>query len=238
MKNVHERIKEFLQNRHSGAQQLAGEALEIIIGLYNSNTTSSEILEFLNKCALQFYQMVPIIKIKEHFIEHGFNKESIHAFDKLLADVSYIKNASFLFDSKKKVLTFSNSSSVKKMLIYHKDKISEVICCRSLPLGEGENLSELLSGSGINATLIEDSEAAHYLEQCDLVLIGADAVTEDFIVNKVGTLQLTVTARYLNKPVYVVVSVLKRIEKQHYLAEKLERYFEKIDTSLITEIIS
>ena len=238
MKNVHERIKELLQNRSSGAQQLTEEALKIINELYDSNTTSAEILEFLNKCALQFYQMVPLVKIKEHFIDHGVNKESIHAFDKLLADVSYIKNASFLFDSKKKVLTFSNSSSVRKTLIHHKDKISEVICCRSLPLGEGKNLAELLSESGINVTLIEDSEAARYLSRCDFVLIGADAVTEEFFVNKVGTLQLILAARYFATPVYVVVSILKRIEKQHYLAEKLERYFEKIDTSLITEIIS
>ncbi len=238
MKNVHERIKEFLQNRHSGAQQLAEEALEIIIGLYNSNTTSSEILEFLNKCALQFYQMVPIIKLDEYFKKNGVNEISINAFRKLLSDDSYKKNASALFDSKKRVLTFSNSSSVKKMLIYHKDKISEVICCRSLPLGEGENLSELLSGSGINATLIEDSEAARYLSSCDFILLGADAVTEDFIVNKIGTLQIVLTANYLKKSVYVVVSKLKMIERKHYLVEKLEQYFERIDTSLITEIIS
>ena len=238
MYNVHDRIDKFLQNRYSGAQQLAEEALEIINEFYNSNTTSVEILEFLNKCAMQFYQMVPIIKIKEHFIEHGVNKESIHAFDKLLADVSYIKNASVLFDSKKKVLTFSNSSSVRKTLTHHKEKISKVICCRSLPLGEGEFLKDQLEEEGIFATLIEDSEAARYLSSCDFILLGADAVTEDFIVNKIGTLQIILAARYLKKSVYVVVSKLKMIERKHYLAEKLEQYFERIDISNITEIIS
>jgi len=123
-------------------------------------------------------------------------------------------------------------------LIHYKDALSEVICCRSLPLGEGKFLNDKLVEEGIFSTLIEDSEAACYLSRCDFVLIGADAVIEDFIVNKIGTLQLVLTARYLKIPVYVVVSKLKMIERRQYLVEKLEQYFERIDTSLITEIIS
>ncbi len=238
MKNVHERIKEFLHNRSSGAQELTQQAFDIVKELLNSGTPSLEIINFLEKGTEQFCQMVPIIKLNEHFQKNGVSENSINVFQKLLSDESYLKKASVLFDSKKKVLTFSNSSSVRNTLIHYKDALSEVICCRSLPLGEGEFLNDKLAEEGIFTTLIEDSEAACYLSRCDFVLIGADAVTKEFFVNKVGTLQLTVTARYMNKPVYVVVSVLKRIEKQHYLAEKLERYFERIDTSLITEIIN
>jgi len=238
MKNVHERIKEFLGNRYSGAQELTQQAFDIVKELFYSGTPSTEIINFLKKGAEQFYQMVSIIKLNEHFQKKGVSENSICTFQKLLFDDSYIKNTSILFNSKKKVLTFSNSSSVRNILIHYKEALSEVICCRSLPLGEGQFLNEKFVEEGIFSTLIEDSEAARYFPKCDFILIGADAVTEDFIVNKIGTLQLVLTARHFTIPVYVAVSKLKKIERKHYLAEKLEQYFERIDISLITEIIS
>jgi len=238
MENARDRIKEFLRNRSSGAQELTRQAFDIVTEIFDSGTPSSEIHNFMESGAAQFYQMVPIIKLDEYFRKNGVNEISINAFRKLLSDDSYKKNASVLFDSKKRVLTFSNSSSVRNTLIYSKEALSEVICCRSLPLGEGEFLKDQLEEEGIFTTLIEDSEAARYLSSCDFILLGADAVTEDFIVNKIGTLQIVLAARYLKKFVYVVVSKLKMIERKHYLVEKLEQYFERIDISLITEIIS
>ena len=238
MENSSELISEFLHNRSSGAQELAQQALDIVKAFYFSHTSTPEIFDFLCKSAGQFHQMVPLIKIRDHFQKYGVGKSSIEAFERLLYDTSYISHAAFLFDTPKSVLTFSNSSSVKAVLLHYKNSLKKVICCRSLPLGEGEFLHDSLIEQDVKSSIIEDAEAANYLGSVDFVVIGADAVTEDFVVNKVGTLSLVLTARHFGVPLYVIVSPLKMIQSKNYLAEKLEQYFEKIDSSLITEIVN
>jgi len=230
-------IHEFLRDRSSGSMTLASHAINIVKRLYSSKSTEQRIQDFLHKAVERFPQMVVIKKLHDHFLQHSVSDESICAFENLLADNSYIAKAGFLFDTMKKVITFSRSNSVEQVLVHYKEKIERVICCHSLPLGEGKKIAESLKTGGMDTQLIEDAELSKYMIDHDMLLVGADAITESYFVNKVGTLQAILVANYFKKPVYVISSRMKEMSEQAYVAIDPGRYFEKIDKQLITEVI-
>jgi translation initiation factor eIF-2B subunit delta len=65
----------------------------------------------------------------------------------------------------------------------------------------------------VEATLIVDSAAGHYLDECDRVLLGMSAIVEDTLYNRVGTFPIAATAAELAVPVSVVGASEKRIEE-------------------------
>lgn len=233
---IENQIQEFLRDHSSGSRTLAASALVIIRHLFEMGNNDARIKNFLEKAAERFPQMVVIKKLKEHFSDEVSDK-TLKEFDSLLSDKSYIENAQFLFDAPKKIVTFSRSSAVEDVLIYYKDSVEKITCCHSFPLGEGKKSSEVLKKNNINSCLIEDLQMSHFLPDSDFVLIGADAITESFFVNKIGTLQAVLLAQYFKKPVYVISSPLKKIEKNNYSLKKLGQYFETIENSLITDFI-
>ncbi len=233
---IENQIQEFLRNRSSGSHELARHALGIISRLHTTGNSNARIKNFLEKAAERFPQMVVITKLKEHF-SNDISDNIIEEFENLLSDTSYIENAQFLFNAPKKIVTFSRSIAVEEVLIYYKNFIEKATCCHSLPLGEGKKFSEDLKKNNFNSRLIEDAELSHFLPDSDFLLLGADAITESFFVNKVGTLQSVLVTQYFNKPVYVLSSPLKKIKKSNYSSEKLGQYFETIKNSLITDFI-
>lgn len=233
---IENQIQELLRDRSSGSQELAEKALKIIKRLYSAGNTASRINNFLEKTAERFPQMVAIIKLKEHFSDEISDK-TIHEFENLLSDKSYIENASLLFDTTKKIITFSRSSAVEDVIIYYKKYVDKVTCCHSLPLGEGKKFAEDLKKNMISSQLVEDGELSRFIPDSDFMLLGADAITEDLFMNKIGTLQAVLLAQHFKKPVYVISSPLKKIKKSDYSLEKLGQYFEAIDNSLITDFI-
>ena len=233
---IESQIQEFLRDHSSGSHELAQHALEIIKRLHAKENNTARIINFLEKAAERFPQMVVITKLKEHFFDDVSDK-ALKEFENLLSDKSYIGNAKFLFEVPKKIITFSRSSAVEDIILCYKKSIHNVTCCHSLPLGEGKKFSEDLKKNNINSCLIEDSKLSHFMPDSDFLLVGADAITESFFVNKVGTLQAVLLAQYFHKPVYVLSSPLKKIKKSNYSSEKLGQYFETIENSLITDFI-
>jgi translation initiation factor 2B subunit (eIF-2B alpha/beta/delta family) len=86
------------------------------------------------------------------------------------------------------VLTISSSSAVRETILNHPEaKSLRIIVPESRPMREGVLLAEGLSQAGLDVTLIADLAFGSYLEDLDYFLCGADAVTEQFLVNKIGT---------------------------------------------------
>jgi translation initiation factor 2B subunit (eIF-2B alpha/beta/delta family) len=70
-------------------------------------------------------------------------------------------------------------------------------------------MARRLAAAGINVTLITDAQAGVFVEQADVVLLGADAVTPDGVVNKVGSRLLALAAKAAGVPVVAVTECLK-----------------------------
>ncbi|MBC7186785.1 MAG: hypothetical protein H5U38_07090 [Calditrichaeota bacterium] len=109
------------------------------------------------------------------------------------------------------VLTHSYSSSVFAGLKQAKaaDRRFKAIVTESRPLLEGRLLAKELAALGLPVTLIVDAAAPALVADSNLVLVGADMVTEQFVVNKIGTQAIAVAAQQGEVPVYAVSELSK-----------------------------
>jgi ribose 1,5-bisphosphate isomerase len=110
------------------------------------------------------------------------------------------------------VLTHCHSSTVTGMLRRAKDegKSFEVVCTESRPVFQGRITAKELLEAGIKTTLIVDSAVRYFMNEVDLVVVGADALTsEGNIVNKIGTSMVALAAKEARTPFYVVSELLK-----------------------------
>ncbi|MCX6651548.1 MAG: hypothetical protein NT131_07835 [Methanomassiliicoccales archaeon] len=110
----------------------------------------------------------------------------------------------------KRIVTLSYSSTVLAALSAM-PKGLEVLVAESLPLGEGAMTCRKLSDQGIKASLFRDSMISSVVSETDLVLVGADGVCPEGVVNKVGTRLLALAALERGKPVVALCSTAKLI---------------------------
>ena len=111
-----------------------------------------------------------------------------------------------------KVLTHCHSSTVTNMLRKAKDegKSFEVVCTESRPVFQGRITAKEMLDAGIRTTLIVDSAVRYFMNEVDLVVVGADAITsEGNVINKIGTSMVALAAKEARTPFYVVSELLK-----------------------------
>ena len=111
-----------------------------------------------------------------------------------------------------RVLTHCHSSTVTSMLRKAKldGKTFEVVCTESRPVFQGRLTAKEMLDSGIKTTMIVDSAVRHFMNEIDLVVVGADAITsEGNIINKIGTSMVALAAKEARTPFYVVSELLK-----------------------------
>lgn len=111
------------------------------------------------------------------------------------------------------ILTHSYSSNVQATLqeAWAAGRKFEVICTESRPANEGVLLAEQLGKSGIPVQLIADAAIPLMLERANTVFVGADAVSERFITNKVGTYSLALAAQAGKADFYVLCTTHKLV---------------------------
>jgi translation initiation factor 2B subunit (eIF-2B alpha/beta/delta family) len=72
----------------------------------------------------------------------------------------------------------------------------------------------MLAEEGIKINLIVDAAVGYFIPKTDLVLVGADSISEDDFVNKIGTFALGVLARRHKKPFWVAAEETKFISRE------------------------
>lgn len=156
------------------------------------------------------------------------------------------------------VATISTSESVRAVLAAAVKNGTEcrVIVSESRPSNEGVEFGTSLPAWDIPVTLVVDAALPKMVESCQLVLVGADAVSENDFVNKVGTYALALAASEAGVPVYVATLTDKLIpegvrgrpdrvwEPGEVLKEAPpgvtveNRYFERVPLSLVRGIVT
>ena len=110
------------------------------------------------------------------------------------------------------VLTHCHSSTVTNLLkrAKHDGKTFEVICTESRPAFQGQITAKEMLELGIKTTFIIDSATRFFMNEVDLVVVGADAITsEGNVINKIGTSIVALAAHEARTPFYVVSELLK-----------------------------
>ncbi|MEW5304186.1 MAG: hypothetical protein WDW36_006816 [Sanguina aurantia] len=85
-----------------------------------------------------------------------------------------------------------------------------VVVTEGRPDNTGIRTSRALHDMDIPVTMVLDSGVGYCMERVDMVLLGAEAVVENGgVINKLGTFQIAVCAKAMNKPVYVAAESYK-----------------------------
>jgi len=156
------------------------------------------------------------------------------------------------------VLTHSRSSTVLAGLLAssRSGRKFSLIATESRPMLEGRQLAEAISNAGIPVTIIVDAAAALVMDKVDLVMVGADRVAPDHVLNKVGTGMIALAARSRKIPVYCVADTTKFISPPQASARPVSppatevwpdcpggisifnRYFEEIPIEIFTAVVA
>jgi len=110
-----------------------------------------------------------------------------------------------------KILTHCYSKNVLKILKKSKKEGKNflVINTETRPNFTGRMTSEEISNYKIKSIHIIDSAVAYFIKDIDFVLVGCDGINENGILNKIGTLNIAIIAKFYKKDFYVVAPGVK-----------------------------
>ncbi|XP_017440853.1 uncharacterized protein LOC108346313 isoform X2 [Vigna angularis] len=90
------------------------------------------------------------------------------------------------------------------------NKLFRVLCTEGRPDRTGLRFSNELAKLDVAVKLVIDSAVAYTMDEVDMVFVGADGVVESGgIINMMGTYQIAMVAKSMNKPVYVAAESYK-----------------------------
>ncbi len=176
--------------------------------------------------------------------------------EKSIADIGSNK-----IENGMKIFTHCHSSSVTGALKRAKEQGKDFVVynTETRPLFQGRITAKELTKAKIHVKHFVDSGGRVALKECDLMLIGADAITsEGKVINKIGSEMFAIVAEKYSVPVYVLADSWKFDPQSIYgIPEPIEKRsskevwdkppkgveisniaFERVDPDLIAAIIS
>ena len=135
------------------------------------------------------------------------------------------------------VVTHSASSNVFAALVRHHARVTRVICTVSLPGGEGRALARRLEREGIETEVVPDAAVGRAASEADVALCGADAITEQAAVNKVGTMLLALAAEQAGIGFYVLAGTSKFLPARAWRPDDAPAY-EATPLALVDAVVT
>lgn len=127
-----------------------------------------------------------------------------------------------IIHSKSVIMTYCHSGEAMSFIKHSwtKQKEISVIACLTEPQEQGVLTAKELSREGIPVTLIDDNAMGYFIKNVDMVIVGADALRLEGLVNKIGTRLLAGTAASAHKPFYIVANSLKLDRRENFKIEE------------------
>ncbi|TFG56793.1 MAG: hypothetical protein E4H30_02935 [Methanomassiliicoccus sp.] len=190
----------------SGSSEIYSELLRELTKLVSQKPSSREWQEFATGLTKVKRSMAPIQNVAgslKVLLNASIPEEQLNGFIKgFLTDLveregqaaGTIARTVTREHRPKKIVTISYSSTVMAAILALPKEV-EVSVAESLPLGEGAVTYRRLLEKGVKVSLFRDSMIAPEVAAADLVLVGADAISPEGVVNKVGTRLLAMAAK-------------------------------------------
>ncbi|HKI78969.1 MAG TPA: hypothetical protein VKA26_10540 [Ignavibacteriaceae bacterium] len=262
IKNKKDTFDSILSDETSGSTELLSNLNDYFMSIINDPEKIRKDSQTVKNELIDFTAIMNYIKQLDVFIDKNdkegldnflkvYSKNTENTFNKIFENcVPYLKD-------KSKILTLSNSKTLFEIFKRLK-KLNgelEITVCESDPAKEGIILAERLSKIGIKTKVIPDASMSQYIRKSDAVVIGADKILGNGnVVNKIGSSNAAIIAKYFKIPFLVLSAKEKFSSKKSYkikkenpadiLNERLKNlkiqnpYFEEIESNLITKIIS
>mgnify|MGYP001773310072 CR=1 FL=1 len=135
----------------------------------------------------------------------------------------------------KVIITISYSSNARLLA---ESVGARVIALESHPGGEGK----MWGNHG--GLIIPDLTMSYFMTNADALVMGGDGLYEGFIVNKIGSLPLALTARYFGKPVIIVLESFKVRKSKPMIMHKINvsgievPLFDEIPLNLVDTLVT
>jgi translation initiation factor 2B subunit (eIF-2B alpha/beta/delta family) len=183
--------------------------------------------------------MAPLWRLGAAALSARDHREAARRFGETLAAESegVARAAEWALPRRAVVVTHSSSSNVVSALARHKGRIARVYCTASVPGGEGRALARRLDKLGIAAEVVPDAAVGRVCESASVALVGADAITEQAAVNKVGTMLLALAAQHAGIGFYVVAGTSKFLPARALRLDDAPSY-EETTLALVDAVIT
>jgi translation initiation factor 2B subunit (eIF-2B alpha/beta/delta family) len=235
-------LSDILSDRVSGASALYRRALRLFIDdpSYGAQSRRDRALRRLRET---FPEMAVFAFLQKEL--KGAGTDSLAAILNRLHDeaeaepIEIGRRLDRIWKRKRRVVTFSQSSLVMRLLLERRSRIDRLLISTAAPNNEGAIAAARYVSAGIDVCLSADAALPGLVRRGDYILVGADCVTERFFVNKCGTLPLLLTACAVGAVSLIVFERFKRaaardysfIPRQHPAAEILPGPKRGIDIS-------
>ena len=151
------------------------------------------------------------------------------------------QNALALLPDRACIATISRSGTVEAalMLAREKGKVRRVLLSEGRPAYEGRIAAGRFAEAKIPVSFVADAALPAIINQCDIVLVGGDALSPSGLVNKAGTFPLALAARNHGKPFAACIGEEKIIPfdiPEHHLREDPAGLWN--DAPLSTQVIN
>ncbi len=221
---IETQIEAIAQDRLSGARKLAQEGSQALLSLAEGSGAANlevfkEEVKAVGRALISAQpSMAPLVNLANEAL---FSMEGASSLEEArgkvgAASIEYsralersgtrIARQALPLIGQGPIMTHSFSSTVLEALLLAKreGRIFEVICTESRPQGEGRLLAERLNQEGISVKLVVDGLAPATVRGVRTVLVGADALSSEGLVNKAGTYALALAARSQKIPFYAL----------------------------------
>lgn len=261
MNNWNELLSRIRADRQRGSSHLYQQTLDIIAkaALDSGITNRSEIGAIIQSVYQAQPAMAPFHYLA-HRLEGVIDGPENDITARVISLIDELKRAAQLageriagnFErfnlSPRSVMLHSNSATVRELICQCFNHQTTIFLSEARPDLEGLLLAgDLVIEGFVVKTFVDDARAA-VMKDVDLVVIGADWVSETDFTNKIGTYSLALTARELGKPVYVAADRTKFVSRSSRvsLSPSLafadtfyqDQLFEETPNQLITSFVT
>ncbi len=200
-----------------GAKEIAIESLKFLktFALKNGFGKKFDVvckeLESARPTAVVLHNCIEIIK----------KERSIEAIDKLLEQLqtdNISKHGLKVIRKKSVIMTHCHSSEAISLI--KKTMPKKVFATETDPKEQGVKTAKELAKEKVSVVLIIDSASGFFMPEVDYVIVGADAIRKEGVVNKIGTYPLGALAKEHKKPFYVVADSLKIDTRRNFVIEE------------------
>ncbi|KAH9418193.1 eukaryotic translation initiation factor 2B subunit alpha [Dermatophagoides pteronyssinus] len=230
-------LKKYYKSIHDEEKSSAITTLKTLMEFLNNDksSTASELSHNLRDAINQLKRIDPLFEVEavsEIFfrfitlsaakfddfkeLKEELSRRSTIYMDKVSKSRQQLaKVAQKFLNNNSTILVHSFSRAIYETLLEcrNQNKTLDIYVTESAPDNRGRELCALLKLEGFEqVTLILDSAVGSIMDRVDLVLVGAEGVAESGgIINKIGTYQIAICAKALNKTFYVLAESYKFI---------------------------
>ncbi len=212
-------LQDILHDKTAGASVLYRRTLDIFKAESN-NSDRTELDDALGCLRSAFPEMAVFLYLQSRLAD--VSPDNLAArLDELIQDandelIAIGKALDEIWTEKRRIVLFSYSSVALSLAVARRDRLSGVLVSQASPQNEGVGVAEKLITHNIPVELTTDAALPGLLDGNDLILVGADAVTDEYFVNKTGTYPLFLAAMAAGATRCVVFERFKMVPADHY----------------------